>query len=57
MRLAYGAKETRQLLGGISDTTLHTLAARGLLVPLKQLRHRLYTKAAIDRFLSGAARA
>ncbi|MEO7701841.1 MAG: helix-turn-helix domain-containing protein [Opitutus sp.] len=49
-RLAFTAAETCAMLA-ISDTTLWRLAARGLLRPLRHLRHRMYSKAEIERFL------
>ena len=51
-RLAFSAKEVCAMLG-ISDTTLWSLNARNLLVPLKVLRHRLYPRAVLEKFLAG----
>lgn len=53
-RLAYTAAEVRASLG-ISNVSLYRLEQRGILVPLKYLRHRLYTVDSIKRFLSGKA--
>lgn len=50
-RLAYSANETRQLLGGISLRTLRRLEQRGLLVPSRGLRTKLYSIKAIEQYL------
>jgi len=49
-RRAYTAKETSQMLA-ISLKTLSRWEKRGLLVPLKVSRKKLYAKEAIDRFM------
>jgi hypothetical protein len=43
--------ETRQYLGGISIPTVHRLVKRGLLKPCRSLRHLLFAKSELDRFL------
>jgi hypothetical protein len=50
-RLAYTAAETCAALG-ISATTLWRLERLGLLTPVRHLRHRLYARSEIERFLS-----
>jgi excisionase family DNA binding protein len=49
-RLAYGVRETAQLLG-VSDKSVRRLIARGLLKPSRALRHLLIPRAEIERFL------
>lgn len=53
--LALNAVQTRQALGGISETTLWRLTARGLLRPVPGIRHRLYPVSGIQRFLERGA--
>ncbi len=38
-------------LGGLSVPTMHRLIARGLLRPNRSLRHLLFSKSELDRFL------
>ena len=38
-------------LGGLSVPTMHRLIARGLLRPNRSLRHLLFPKSELDRFL------
>lgn len=38
-------------LGGLSVPTMHRLIARGLLRPNRSLRHLLFSKTELDRFL------
>jgi hypothetical protein len=45
-------KEARQYLGGLSVPTMHRLIKRGLLKPNRTLRHLLFTRKELDRFLS-----
>jgi hypothetical protein len=45
-------KEARQYLGNISIPTMHRLIDRGLLRPNRALRHLLFSKAELDRFLA-----
>jgi hypothetical protein len=45
-------KEARLYLGGLSTPTMHRLMKRGLLRPNRALRHLLFSKAELDRFLS-----
>jgi len=54
-RLAYNAAEAAAVLG-ISDTSLWRLEKRGLLKPVKHLRHRIYARTEIERFLRGGVR-
>jgi hypothetical protein len=51
-RGAFKLKEARQYLGGLSVPTIHRLIRRGLLKPSRQLRHLLFAKKELDRFLS-----
>jgi hypothetical protein len=50
-RAAYTTAETRQLLGGISARSLRRLEQRGLLLPSRGLRTKLYSLKAIERYL------
>jgi hypothetical protein len=45
-------KEARQYLGGVSTPTIHRLIKRGLLRPNRALRHLIFSKAELDRFLA-----
>jgi hypothetical protein len=49
-------KEARQYLGGLSTPTVHRLMKRGLLRPCRSLRHLLFTKDELDRFLRDGMR-
>lgn len=49
-RLAYSMQETADLLG-VSYITVHRLIRRGLLRSSKALRHKLISRAEIERFL------
>lgn len=51
--LALNKEQTKQALGGISDVTLWRLERRGLLPSVPGIRHKLYSVAAIKRFLEG----
>jgi excisionase family DNA binding protein len=44
-------KEARQYLGGLSTPTIHRLIQRGLLRPNRSLRHLLFSREELDRFL------
>ena len=44
-------KPAAAYLGGLSVPTMHRLIARGLLRPNRSLRHLLFTKSELDRFL------
>ena len=44
-------KEACQYLGGLSVPTMHRLIERGLLRPNRSLRHLLFPKSELDRFL------
>lgn len=44
-------KEARQYLGGLSTPTIHRLMKRGLLRPNRALRHLLFSREELDRFL------
>jgi hypothetical protein len=50
-RLALTRREACAALG-ISETSIWRLEARGLLRPVKHLRHRLYAVKEIERFLA-----
>jgi excisionase family DNA binding protein len=53
-KLAPGAlklKPAAAYLGGLSVPTMHRLIARGLLRPNRSLRHLLFSKSELDRFL------
>ena len=54
MREARGAlklHEAREYLGGLSVPSVHRLIKRGLLHPNRALRHLLFSKAELDRFI------
>ena len=51
-RLAYTKAELCELLH-ISTVTLWRLEKRGLLVPIPSIRHKIYSKVAVEAFLSG----
>jgi hypothetical protein len=51
-RLTYNAREARQALG-VSSTTLWRLEKRGLIAPIGGLRTKLFSIAAIRRFVDG----
>jgi len=44
-------KPAAEYLGGLSVPTMHRLIARGLLRPNRSLRHLLFLKSELDRFL------
>jgi excisionase family DNA binding protein len=44
-------KEARQYLGGLSAPTIHRLIHRGVLRPNRMLRHLLFSREELDRFL------
>ena len=44
-------KEARRYLGGLSIPTMHRLMKRGLLRPNRALRHLLFSREELDRFL------
>jgi hypothetical protein len=45
-------KEARQYLGGLSTPTMHRLVKSGALRPCRKLRHLLFSRAELDRFLN-----
>jgi hypothetical protein len=49
---AFKAKGACQYLGGISLVSLHRLVERGLLRPNRCLRHLIFSREELDRFLS-----
>ena len=44
-------KSAAQYLGGLSVPTMHRLVQRGLLRPNRVLRHLLFSREELDRFL------
>ena len=44
-------KPAAQYLGGLSVPTMHRLIQRGLLKPNRSVRHLLFTRQELDRFL------
>jgi excisionase family DNA binding protein len=44
-------KAAAQYLGGLSVPTMHRLICRGLLRPNRTLRHLLFSREELDRFL------
>jgi DNA-binding transcriptional MerR regulator len=53
-RLAYTKAELCEALR-VSPVTLWRLEKKGLLEPVAGLRHKLYSKAAVERFIEGGA--
>ena len=53
IRLAYSARETAQLLGGISLRSLRRLEQRKLLMPSRGLRTKLYLHSDLVAYLEG----
>ena len=53
-KLAYTLRELCAALG-LCRVTLYRLEQRGLLRPVPGIRHKLYARAEVDRFLSGKA--
>jgi hypothetical protein len=51
-RGAFKLSEACQYLGGLSVPTVKRLKKRGLLKPVPAIRHLLFSKAELDRFLS-----
>ena len=49
---AFKLKEARRYLGNISIPTMHRLMKRGLLRPNRALRHLIFSKVELDRFLA-----
>lgn len=58
-RGAYKLPEACEYLGGLSPITVRRLIARGLIRRVPAIRHLLFAKAELDRFLisSGGSRA
>jgi hypothetical protein len=55
-KLAYNTAELCSALG-LSTVSLWRLRRRGLLRPIPGLRHKLYAKTEVQRFLSGKGKA
>jgi hypothetical protein len=51
-RLAFTVPDTATMLGGVCHETVRRLAKRGKLRPVKGLRHLLFTRKEIERFLA-----
>ena len=51
-KLAYTLKELCDELG-VSRVTLYRMEIRGLLKPLPYFRHKIFSRAEVERFLSG----
>jgi hypothetical protein len=51
-RLAYNSEDARRALGGISRTTLWKLEKLGKIRPVECVRHKLYPRSELIRFLS-----
>lgn len=49
---AFKIRAAGAYLGGLSTPSIHRLVARGLLKPNRALRHLLFSKEELDRFLS-----
>jgi hypothetical protein len=52
-RLTFTKKET-QAVTGLSATSLWRLEVRGLLKPIPGIRHKIYSRAAVEKFVAGA---
>ena len=52
-RLAYSLSDLKSVTG-LSTTTVWRLEKRGLLRPVAGIRSKLYSRAAVDAFLSGS---
>ncbi len=48
---AFKLKAAAKYLGGISAPTMRRIVARGLLKPNRSLRHLLFSREELDRFL------
>jgi hypothetical protein len=48
---AFKRKSAARYLGGLSIPSMHRLVDRGLLRPNRALRHLIFSKAELDRFL------
>lgn len=55
-KLTYDSREARQALG-VSNTTLWRLEKAGFIVPIGGLRKKLYSVAAVRRFVESGAKA
>ena len=49
---AYKLAEACQYLGGLSQITVRRLVERGLLRPNRSLRHLIFARGELDRFLA-----
>ena len=49
---AFKLKPAAAYLGGLSKPTMYRLIARGLLKPNRKLRHIIFSRAELDRFLN-----
>jgi ribosomal protein S20 len=53
-RGAYKLKEAAEYIGGVSIPTMHRLIRRGLIHPNRALRHIIFSREELDRFVNGA---
>jgi hypothetical protein len=53
-RLAFSTKDACRVLGGISARSLRRLEQRGLLMPSRGLRTKLYSLKSIERYLEAS---
>ena len=53
---AFQFQGARKYLGGISEPTLRRLIKKGKINPNRQLRHLLFSKIELDRFLNEPAK-
>ena len=49
-------KPAAQYIGGLSVPTMHRLIQRGLLKPCRSLRHLIFSREELDRFLREGTR-
>jgi hypothetical protein len=49
---AFKLKPAAEYLGGLSVPTMHRLIQRGLLRPNRKLRHIIFSRQELDRFLN-----
>jgi hypothetical protein len=55
-RGAYKLDEACEYLGGLAPITVRRLIARGLIKRVPAIRHLVFAKAELDRFLTGGSR-
>lgn len=56
VRLTYNKRELCAALG-LKPTTIYKLEVIGRLVPIPGIRHKIYSRAAVEKFLAGSTAA